>query len=204
MFEQALLVEHHRILERSTERKPGTPQPRHVIHEPESPGAANLAAEPFGGKVERVFLVADHGVDEIDLDLGAEARRMGPQFAERIAHRDLHRLQYLDEAARRRLRNDSGLIDRGDEGRGAAVHDRHFRTVDLDGGIVDAHAAQRSQHMLCGGNQWAVTVAQNGREFGGDHRFRGRLNLAVTALKAGADKNKTCIHRCRPNGKIDW
>jgi hypothetical protein len=48
------------------------------------------------------------------------------------------------------LREDAGLIDGSDESRRAAVHDRNFRTVDLDRSVVDAHAAQRSKHMFGG------------------------------------------------------
>ena len=116
---------------------------------------------------------------------------------------DLHRLQHLDEAARRLLRHDTGLIDRGDESRGAAVHDRNFGAIDFDDGVIDAHAAQRGQHMLGGRDQRAVAVAQNGCKFGGDHGFGGRLNFAVAAIEAGADKNKTRIDGCRSNGEIN-
>ena len=52
---------------------------------------------------------------------------------------------------------------------GAAVHDRNFRAVDFDRGIVDAHAPQRSKHVLGGGNQRTFAVAQHGGEFSGDH-----------------------------------
>ena len=38
-------------------------------------------------------------------------------------------------------------------GRRAAVHDRRFRTVDLDRGVVDAEARERRQNMLGGGHQ---------------------------------------------------
>jgi hypothetical protein len=101
------------------------------------------------------------------------------------------------------LGDNAGLIDRGDEGGGAAVHDRHFRTIDFDGGVIDAHTAQRSQHVFGGGNQRTVTVAQHGCEFGGDHGFGCRRNLAIAAIEPGAEKNKTCIDRRRSKGKID-
>ena len=202
-IEQAGFVEHHRILERGAERKTGAPEPRHVVHAAEGAGAADFAAEPFGIEIEHVALTADHRIGEIDFDLGAEAGRMGAQFAERIADLDLHRLQHLDEAARRRLCHNTGLIDRGDECRGAAVHDRNFGAIDFDDGVIDAHAAQRSKHMLGGRDQRAVAVAQHGGEFGGDHGFGRRLNFAVGAIQSGADKNKTRIDRCRSKGEID-
>ena len=99
--------------------------------------------------------------------------------------------------------DDAGLIDGGDEGSRAAVHDRNFGTIDFDGGVVDAHAAQRSKHMFGGGDQRTFTVAENGRKIGGDHGFRDRGNFAVGIIETGADKNKTCIDRCRSEGKID-
>src|SRR5258708_6321537 len=97
--EQTGFVEHHRILERRAKRKAGAPEPRDIVHASEGAGAANLAAEPFGAEIEHITLTTDHGIGEVNFDLGAEAGRVGPQFAERIGHRHLHRLQYLDEAA---------------------------------------------------------------------------------------------------------
>ena len=128
---------------------------------------------------------------------------MRAQFAEAIADRDLHRLQHLNEAAGGRLGDDAGLIDGGDEGRRAAVHDRNFGTVDFDDGVVDAHAAQGSEHMFRGGNQRAFTVAENGRKIGGGDGFRDGGNFAVGLIEAGADKNKTRIHRCRSERQAD-
>ena len=163
----------------------------------------NLAAEPFGAQVEGIALAADHGIGEVDFDLGAETGRIGPQLAEAIADRHLHRLQHLDEAAGGGLGHNAGLIDRGDEGGRAAVHDRNFGAVDFDGGVVDAHAAQRREHVFGGGNQRTFAVAENGGEFGGDHGFGDGRNFAVGAFKTGADKNKTCIDRCRSDGQAD-
>ena len=79
--------------------------------------------------------------------------------------------------------DDTGLVDRGDERRGAAVHDRHFRAVDFDGGVIDAHAAQRREHMFGGRNQRTVAIAQHGGKFGGDHGLGGGLNFAVGSLQ---------------------
>jgi hypothetical protein len=51
--------------------------------------------------------------------------------------------------------------------------------------------------MLGGGNQRAFVVAEDGCQIGGGDRFCERGNLAVGLIKAGADKNKTRIHRSR-------
>ena len=78
-----------------------------------------------------------------------------------------------------------------------AVHDRNFGAVDFDDGVVDAHATQGREHMFGGGNQRAFTVAENGCKVGGDDGFLDGGNFAVGVIKAGPDKNKTRIHRCR-------
>ena len=67
------------------------------------------------------------------------------QFADGTVARDADRLQHLDILAPRIERDDAGLIDGGDERVGAAVHDRHFRAVDLDHGVVDAEAASAAR-----------------------------------------------------------
>ena len=110
---------------------------------------------------------------------------MGAEFAERFAHLDLYGLQNFDETASCVLLNDTGSINRIHEGSGAAVHDRHFRPVDFDGGVIDAHAAQRGQNMFGGGNERTLVVAQHGREIGGDDGGRDGGNFTISA---GEDK----------------
>ena len=61
----------------------------------------------------------------------------------------------------------------------AAVHDRHFRPVDLDQRVVDAEAGQRGEHMLGGGAQRSVGIAEHGREFGGGDRAHVGAHLPV-------------------------
>ncbi len=129
-----------------------------------------------GLRSKRVALLADDGIGEVDLDINAEPVGVGPDLAEGVTDLGRDRLQDLNEAALCRLADDAGLVDRGNEGRGAAVHDRHFRSVDLDGGVVDAHAPQRRKHVLGGRNQRAVTIAEDGGEVGRDHLVGGRLN----------------------------
>src|SRR5262249_46653221 len=153
-----------------------------------SPG--NLAAEPFRVHVQRIFLAADHVIGEMDFGLDAETRRVRTKLAEAFADHDLDRLENLDEAAPGRLADNAGLIDGGGEGGRAAVHDWNFGAVDLDGGVVDTHAAQGSEHVFGSGYERAFTVAENGRELGGDHGPGYRRNFAIGFIEAGPDKNK--------------
>lgn len=56
----------------------------------------------------------------------------------------------------------AGALDQENEGRGAAVHNRHFRPVDFDYRIVDAAACERGHKMFNGGDGDAVFVADHG------------------------------------------
>ena len=57
--------------------------------------------------------------------------------------------------------------------------------------------------MFRSGNQRAFAVAENGSKIGGGHGFRECGNFAVGLIKAGTDKNKTRIHRCRSKRQAD-
>ena len=99
--------------------------------------------------------------------------------------------------------HDAGLIDGRDERSGAAVHDRDFGAIDLDDGVIDAHAAQRGQNMLGRGNQRPFTVTENRGEFGGDHGTGGSLNLPLASIEPGPDENIPRIDRCGSQGQTD-
>jgi len=113
----------------------------------------------------------------------SQTAQIRPQFAVAIAFGHAHRFEYLDVAPRRRERDNAGLIDCGDECRRAAIHDRNFRTVDLDHCIVDAKSAQSRQNVFGGRYSGAVLVAEDGCEFGrGDGAEMGpqlTIRLAV-------------------------
>ena len=127
---------------------------------------------------------------------------MRAQLAEAVADRDLHRPQHLNEAAGGRLGDDAGLIDGGDESCSASVHDRNFGTVDFDDGVVDAHAAQGSEHVFRSGNQRAFAVAENGREIGRGDGCRDGGNFTIGFIKAGADKNKPASTGAGPSVRL--
>src|SRR5512135_1925188 len=97
---------------------------------------------------------------ELDFGFDAKAARMRPQFAVAVALGDANWLENLNVAARRSKRGDADLIDRGNERGGAAVHDRDFRAVDLDHGIVDAKTVQSRQHMFGRRDSRAILIAK--------------------------------------------
>jgi hypothetical protein len=126
-------------------------------------------------------LVADQRRVEVDLDLDAEAVRVRPQFAKGLAARHTHRLQHFDIAAWRREGDEAGLVDGLHEGRRAAVHDRHFRTVELNKRVVDSEAAQGGENVFGSGAENAGGVAENGGEFGRGHRTVIGAHFALAA-----------------------
>ena len=156
-----------------------------ILHEAEGAGARDLAAETVRLDVERQRLLADQRMIEFDFGFDPEAVRIRPQFAEGAAFGDADRLENFDIAARQSARGQAGLIERIDESRGAAVHDRHFRPVDLDDDVVDVEAAQRGQQMLGGRAQRPGGVAQNGGEFGGGDRAHVGADFALDRAVGG-------------------
>src|SRR5262249_60928839 len=103
---------------------------------------------------------------ELDLRLDPEAIQIGPQFAVGAILGHRYRLDHLDVAARQSARCKPGLIDRLDEGRGAAVHNWDFRTVDLPDHVVDLQATKRRKKVLGWGTEGALGGPKEPGEFG--------------------------------------
>ena len=131
---------------------------------------------------------------EFDFGFDAQAAGMRPQFAVAAVDVDPHRLENLDAAARRRRRGNTGAIDGLDEWRGAAVHDRNFRTVDLDEHVVDAERIQRGEHVFGGRHGRAILIAEHGCEFGrGDGaEIGGKLAIFLT-VNSGSQEYDTGV-----------
>ena len=143
-------------------------------------GQPKLAAEQIRLDVERELLTPDQGVIEFDFGFNAQAAQVRPQFAvAAVVGIDPYRLEHLDVAPTRRHRRNTGLIDRIDEGRSAAVHDRNFGTVDLDNGVVDPKPEQRGKHVFGGGYGRTVSIAEHRGEFGRCHRSEVGRKFAV-------------------------
>ena len=122
---------------------------------------------------------------EFDFSLDPEAMFVRPKFAVRAVLGHTHRLDDFDIAARKRARGEPGLIDRVDEGRGAAVHDRHFRSVDLDHHVVDMQPAQCGEQMLGRRAERAFGVAEHGGKFSGGDRAHVGANFALGRAVGG-------------------
>src|SRR4051795_389111 len=97
-IEDAVIADNERVLERGAERIARVPQRGHVAHETEGTCARNFAPERVRFEVDRERLASDQGMVELDLRFNAEAARVGTQFAEGVAHRNLNRLEHLEVA----------------------------------------------------------------------------------------------------------
>ena len=147
---------------------------------------------------------------EFDFGFDPQAAQMRPQLAVAFALGDADRLEHLDIAPRCRQRDDAGLIDRRDERRGAAVHDRNFGAVDFDDGIVDAEAMQGREHVFGGRYRRAAVVAEHGGEFGRGHRteigasIRGPVGRRLPQRKKTMPVSASAGCNVRVAGEPEW
>src|SRR5208282_6875820 len=112
---------------------------------------------------------------------------------------------HLDISARRRHGRNADLVDRFDERRGAAVHDRDFGAVDLDHHVIDAKAVQSSEHMFGGRYRRTALIAEHGREFGRRHgaEIGGKFAISL-AVAAATPEHHTGICLGRMQRYRDW
>ena len=157
-----------RILERCAQRESRLPQPLDVGEEAESARARQFAAEGRRIEPQRLALMADGGVVEVDLDVEGQAALAGRQFGECAAPLHAHGLENFDMPALRRQHGQTRLVDRGDEGGRRAVENRRFRPVDLHQSIVDAQTGQSRHGVFDGRNRIAAAEPYRRAEFGRD------------------------------------
>ena len=100
-------------------------------------------------------LTADRRFREVDRDFHIErghrrAHRgiVRAELGESLAVGDPNRAENLDHPARSVQGDDPRTLQQKGEWRGRPVHDRHFRTVDLDQHVIDSGACQGGHQML--------------------------------------------------------
>ena len=99
------------------------------------------------GDAQRPRLVPQQRMVEADAVGDLEVIRRVERDA-LVAARERDRPDDLQVLARRLQPLHAGFLNQVDERRRAAVHDRHFRRVQLDDDVVDAQADERRQQML--------------------------------------------------------
>ena len=161
--DDAVVADRDGVLERGAKGEARSPQPLHILHEAEGAGPRQLAAEGTGIDVDLDPLGPDQRRVELDLDVEVEAV-MGRELAKGAPILDADGLQDLEEAAGAIELDQADLVDRLDEARSAAIHDRNFGAVDLDQGVVDAKAAQSREQVLDGRHRGAIAVTKHGAQ----------------------------------------
>jgi hypothetical protein len=142
---------------------------------------------------QRAPLPADDVVAEIDLDVEPEGV-VGAQLREGLALRRADGFHDLEIAPRRAAEDDPDLVDRVDEGGGAAVEDRNLDAVDLDEDVVDAGAVEGRHQVFDGGDRSGFAFADDGAELGGGDGDVAGVDEAVTAAgKSGSKKDDAVV-----------
>ncbi len=122
-------------------------------------------------------MVEADAVGDLEVIRGIERNALVP-----LAQRD--RPQHLQELFRGRQALHARLVeDQVDERRGAAVHDRHFRCVQLDDDVVDAERGERGEQVLDGLDRDRFTREARGEPDAAEVRD-GRGNLEPTQVGA--------------------
>src|SRR5215470_17521398 len=115
-----------------------------------------------------------------------------------------HLLQHFEIAPRCIEFGKPDLVDRLDETRGAAIHDRNFRAVDLDQSVVNAEAAQRGKEMLNRRNRGAIAIAKNGAESDAGHRPLIGRDLGAFGVAIAEKEANACIAISWTKCDGDW
>ncbi len=197
--EDGLAIEAHGVIERGAANQTHVAHLVELVFEAEGAGGSELGGVVFGRDFHIEGLTAYQGVREEYFAGEQEAVRR--QDADALASAfDRHGLanpQVTFAAARLA---DSGGADEIDEGLAAAVEDRHFEVIDLNEGVVDAHAVEGAEQVLGGGDQYALA-----HQAGGIADF---LHVAPTCgdgetFEIGADKYDASGGRGREDANAD-
>jgi hypothetical protein len=133
--------------ERPAKGQPVLPQHLDVLQEREGARRRDVLDEAVFGDAQRARLVPQQRVVVADAVGDLEVVRR----VERdplVAARERNRPDDLQVLARGRQLLHARFLNQVHERRGAAVHDRHFRRVQLDQHVVDAEADERRQQVL--------------------------------------------------------
>ena len=162
VVQHAGLAEHDGVVERPAKREPVLTEHFHVLEKRERPRWSDFFDEAVFGDAQRAGLMAEQRMIEADAVGDLEVIRR-VQRNPLVPARDRNRTDDLQIGPRRRERLHTRFLNEVDEGGGAAVHDRHFRRVQLDQHVVDIQAHERGQQMLDRFNRDVVTRQPRGQ-----------------------------------------
>ena len=102
-----------------------------------------------------------------------------------------NRFQHADAAAGSALCLLAGFHEKFIEDRGRAIHDRYFRTIDLDAQVVDAKAGDCRQQVLDDCDRGAMIVAERRAELRIGNAFSMREDFASAGRCVSAHEADT-------------
>mgnify|MGYP006925659203 CR=1 FL=1 len=105
------------------------------------------------------------------------------------------------DAAQAVLPAAAGIFEKMQEGPGAAVHDRHFWTVNLDAGVVNAMPVECGEKMFDGGDAH-LPDTESGGQARVDHMVHVRRQRG-TAGNVPAVEDEAAVRRQGGNGEMN-
>src|SRR5690242_6662609 len=191
--ENGLAIEADGVIERGAADQAHVAHLVELIFEAEGAGGSEFSGVFFGRDFHIQGLTTYQGVREEYFAGQQEAVRW--KDADALASA-FHRYRFANaevtfSAARLA---DTGGSDEIHEGLAAAVKNRNFEVIDLDEGVVDAHAVEGAEKVLGGGDQHALAHQASG--------VADLLHIAPTggdgeAFEIGADENDASAGRGR-------
>ena len=191
VVENAGFAEDDSVFERSAERQAVLPQHLDVLEKREGARWRDLVHERLLGDPHRSRLVPEQRM--VVADAVGHLEVIGRiERDPLVAARDSDRPDDLEVLARRVEALYARLLNQVDERRSAAVHDRHFRRVQLDNNVVDAGADERRQQVLDRLHRHLV-ARQAGRQLEARKILNRRRHFVVAQV--GAPKTDAEIRR---------
>ena len=138
--EDAGVVEDDGVVQAAAARQSPRAQLRDLAREAEGPRRSDARREFLGPEREGQLLAAHDRMRKVDLVGDGQSGSVRLVEHAAVVADDLDRLVELDRPDDGVLPLESGGVEQAHEGKGRAVDDRDFRTVDLDEAVVEAQA----------------------------------------------------------------
>ncbi len=177
--------EHNAVIARCAADKAHVQHRALLLEEAEGTGSGNVFHVAAVGQLDLEALAADQGMREID-SVADGVALSGIDADELLALVQLVGAQDLEVDALAALLAEPGIGDHLDEGLRAAVEDGNFEVVELNNGVVDAHADKSRQQVLGGGDEDAL-LHQAGGVADLGHVAADGLDLVAIEIGAAED-----------------
>jgi len=195
----AVVGEHDAVLTRRAAYESHVEHGALLLEEAEGARGRNLFDIGAVGELDAQSLAADERMREIDgvTDGVAVGRIYGDEL---VAFTQFVRAQDLEVGALAALLTETNAGDHLDEGLRAAVENGKLEIVELDDGVVDAHANEGGEKVLGGGDEHAFLHERSGVADLGDVAADG---CDFEAIEVGAAENNARVGRGGKDAEMD-